>query len=237
MNGTASSRNTPMHLHILGTRGEIPKSAPRHRFHSGVLINGKVMLDLGERTFLRFKPLAIFITHLHPDHAAFVREPFAIRIPTYAPELGRYPFLRIAHAITIDTHKVRPLPTHHSSKVGSYAYLVEHLGKKILYTGDIVWMDAKYRKQVGKLDCVITEASYLREGGLVRKDKRGKLYGHAGIPNLVRMFKPHTKRIILTHFGSWFFKDIEKSRRALAALAKKHKVEIIVGYDGMTLSV
>ncbi len=28
------------------------------------------MLDFGERTFLRFKPLSIFITHLHPDHVA-----------------------------------------------------------------------------------------------------------------------------------------------------------------------
>jgi len=227
-----------MRILILGTRGEIVARAPRHHYHSGVLINGKVMLDFGERTFLRFKPLSIFITHLHPDHAVFMREPITFRrLPVYAPEKGAYPFLIPAEPVVVDTHHVRPIPTAHSAKVRSCAYLVERGGKRILYTGDIVWMDAAQRAKLGKLDCVITEASHLREGGLVRKDKKGRLYGHAGVPDLIRMFKPHTTKIILTHFGSWFFKDIEKSHRALAMMAKKYGVEIVVGHDGMTVVV
>lgn len=212
-------------------------SAPRHRYHSGVLIDGKVLFDLGERTFLRFKPLAIFITHLHPDHATFMRDPFEPRVPAYAPERGQYAFLRVAEPVTVNGHHVRPIPTHHSAKVRSCAYLIEHRGKRVLYTGDIVWMDTTYRKKLGRLDCVITEASYMREGGLVRKDKKGRLYGHAGIPNLVRLFKPHTKRIILTHFGSWFFKDIEKARTQIASLGRKYDIELIVASDGMSCVV
>jgi hypothetical protein len=98
-------------------------------------------------------------------------------------------------------------------------------------------MDKKYRSKLGKLDCVITEASYIREGGLVRKDKRGRLYGHAGVPNIIRMFKPHTSKIVLTHFGSWFFKDVQKARKKIAMLGKQCGIELVVGHDGMTVAI
>ena len=63
-----------MKLRILGTRGEIKSSAPRHSKHSGVLIDGKLMLDVGEKEFLDLKPGCVFITHLHPDHAFFIND-------------------------------------------------------------------------------------------------------------------------------------------------------------------
>jgi glyoxylase-like metal-dependent hydrolase (beta-lactamase superfamily II) len=62
-----------MNIKILGTRGEIKVSAPYHSRHSGVLIDNTLLLDCGEPEFLDYKPQAILITHLHPDHAFFVR--------------------------------------------------------------------------------------------------------------------------------------------------------------------
>ncbi|MBA3238189.1 MAG: hypothetical protein H0T62_07585 [Parachlamydiaceae bacterium] len=62
-----------MHLKVLGTRGEIEQSAPRHRKHSGLLINDELLLDLGEKSYLKYCPRWILLTHLHPDHAYFVR--------------------------------------------------------------------------------------------------------------------------------------------------------------------
>jgi hypothetical protein len=49
-------RNTlhdPMRLKILGTRGNILPSAPRYARHSGILVDSRILLDLGEATFLR----------------------------------------------------------------------------------------------------------------------------------------------------------------------------------------
>ena len=227
-----------MKIEILGTRGEIPASAPRYRNHSGVLVDGKILFDLGEAKFLRRKSKNIFITHLHPDHAVFVRNPMALSdVHVYAPEQSRSPFITIAKPVTIGACRVRPIPTHHSSKVKSCAYLIESGQKRVLYTGDIVWMDKKYRSRLGRLDCVVTEASYVHEGGLVRRDKTGRLYGHAGIPNIIRMFESHTNKFILTHFGSWFFKDVKGSHKRIAALGEKYGVKLIVAHDGMTFTM
>ena len=87
-----------------------------------------------------------------------------------------------------------------------------------------------------KVDLVITEGSYIRKGGLVRRDKEtGALFGHAGIPDLLRLFSPFTGHILLTHFGSWFYKDIRESRRKLKKLGKDYGITVHVGYDGMEL--
>ena len=74
---------------ILGTRGEIEASAPYHARHSGILIDDTLLFDLGEKEFLDYNPSYIFITHLHPDHAYFVRSGTSIpetNAIIYAPE-------------------------------------------------------------------------------------------------------------------------------------------------------
>ena len=78
-----------MRITILGTRGEIEQTAPYHSRHSGILIDGALMVDLGEREFLDLAPQAVLITHLHPDHAYFVRageERPPAGVPIFAPE-------------------------------------------------------------------------------------------------------------------------------------------------------
>jgi hypothetical protein len=66
---------------------------------------------------------------------------------------------------------------------------------------------------------------------------RGERWGHAGVPNLIRMFKPLTKKIILTHFGSWFCRDVAKGNDAIRALACDMHVEIIPAYDGFSINI
>lgn len=62
-----------MHIKFLGTRGEIEQSRPRHVKHRGILIDGELLLDLGEKSYLKYNSKWILITHLHPDHAYFMR--------------------------------------------------------------------------------------------------------------------------------------------------------------------
>ncbi len=125
-----------MKIRVLGTRGEIEESAPRHSRHSGLLVDGKLLFDLGEREFLEEKPRRIFITHLHPDHAFFVRakapEPFGL--PVFAPEKRPgVPGLRVFPGkMSYLGYFLRAIPTHHSLKVRSTAYLVEKGGRRLL---------------------------------------------------------------------------------------------------------
>jgi len=226
-----------MRIRILGTRGMIPLSAPRHRNHSGVLVDDVLLFDLGERTFLRRAPKAVFITHLHPDHAAFVAEPFAVPMPVYAPERGGFSFISVAKPVRIAGWRITPVPTEHSKRVKSCAYLIEKGRTRVLYTGDLFWMTRAARDTLGRLSAVITEGSFMQEGGAVRTGPRGERWGHAGIPNLVRMFRTHTDTIVLTHFGSWFFRDIPAARKRIAALGTRYGVRLVVAYDGMEMTV
>lgn len=231
-----------MQIKILGTRGEIEPTARLHSKKSGVLIDNKILLDIGEKKFLEQKSEIILITHLHPDHAFFVRNPNQIipkiAIPIFSPESYSHnvSVKKFVSKRRFDDYVITPIPTHHSLKVLSQAYLIETNNEKILYTGDMVWIDKKYHSKLRNLDLVITEASYIREGGLIKRDKKtGKIYGHTGVPNLMQLFSKFTKHILFVHFGSWFYNDIQAARKTLLNLGKAHNLKVHVGYDGMKM--
>ncbi|HRN78276.1 MAG TPA: MBL fold metallo-hydrolase [Candidatus Dependentiae bacterium] len=230
-----------MKIIILGTRGEIKASAPYHSKRSGVLIDNKILIDCGDKRFLQYNPTYILITHLHPDHAYFVRkhEVPDTHASIYAPEKYDQADIQVTNKkFKIGTYTITPIPTIHSIYVKSNAYIIEHNGKRILYTGDMIWIEKKYQKKIGKLDLVITEASFMRKGGMVRRQKdTGKIYGHTGVPNLINLFKKHTDTILFMHFGTWFYKDIKKARQEFHKLAQENNIHIIVGYDGLEVKV
>lgn len=232
-----------MHLKILGTRGEIEASLPRHSKKSGVLIDDILLLDLGEKQYLKYDPKWILITHLHPDHAYFMRrgkeEHPLTEAEIFAPEKPASHAIRILNQPTkIGPYHVIPIPTHHSKHVLSQAYLIEKGGISILYTGDLVWIDKKYHHLFKEVDLVITDGSYIREGGVIRKDpETEKLFGHNGIPNLIRLFRPYTKKILFIHFGTWFYQNVKESREKLLSLGKIYKINILVGHDGLDLEL
>jgi len=226
-----------MKIKILGTRGEIKISAPHYLNHSGILLDGKIMLDLGEEEFLKENPQAIFITHLHPDHAFFIEEKviFSSPIPIFAPEKNLYcPDIRvISKTQAVGAYQITPIPTLHSKRVKSQAYLIQKGNQKILYTGDLIWIEKKYHPYLKNLDLVITEASFLKKGGMVRRDKKtGEIFGHNGAPDLIHFFKRFTSRIIFVHFGSWFYQDIRKAKKELERLGANAGIKVEVGEDG-----
>ncbi len=229
-----------MRIEVLGTRGEIEESAPRHARHSGLLVDGRLLFDLGEPEFLEKKPQRVFLTHLHPDHAFFVRAPAPLGRAVYAPERrAGVPELRVFPGrIRWRGYAIRAVPTHHSLKVKSTAYIVEKSGQRLLYTGDMFWINKEYQPLLGRLDLVVTEASFLRRGGMIRRDRAtGVAYGHAGVPNLIELFARFTRHILLVHFGSWFYADMREARRTLRALGRENGVEVRAGYDGLRLDL
>ncbi|MFP3898610.1 MAG: MBL fold metallo-hydrolase [Dehalococcoidia bacterium] len=229
-----------MRIKILGTRGEVEPSIPYHSRHSGVLVDGTLLLDVGEREFLDYEPKGIFVTHLHPDHAFFVTEPAAIDIPIYAPE--EHPnasnIKTIGSGVQIGPYRVVPIPTHHSKKIKSVGYLVDNGRQKLLYTGDMIWINKEHHRLLDGLALVITEASFIRRGGMVRKDREtGQIFGHTGVPNLIDLFKQFTGHILFIHFGNWFYGGAKIARDKLYKLGRSAGASVHVGYDGMELDV
>lgn len=205
--------------------------------HSGVLVND-VLFDLGERSYLEHGPKAVFLTHLHADHAFFTEEESGpLPAPTYAPQRwDEHPEVQmIRSSREVSGLTVTAVPTVHSVSYRSNAYLIDDGCSRIMYTGDLVSIQRRYRDRLPEMDLVITDGSFIREGGLVRRDERGRPHGHTGIPDLVRFFSPFTPRIVFTHFGSWFFRDVDDSVRTIEALSGASSVE--AAHDGMVIEL
>ncbi len=222
----------------------IKPSHPKYRNHTGILVDKTVLFDIGEKEFLKTNPKYIFITHLHPDHAFFIEEKETSidkKIPIYGPINYKNKTLveKMKNEMRVESgHTIIPIPTHHSVKVDSQAYLIIKQNKNVLITGDLIWIDKRYHHLLDDLDLVITDGSYINRGGRVIKDKKtNQLYGHTGIPNLMDLFKEFTNKIAFLHFGSWFYKDIERSKQKIKDLAEEKKIEAIISYDGMELKV
>jgi ribonuclease BN (tRNA processing enzyme) len=177
-----------MRVTILGTRGNIANSAPGRANHSGILVGGALLFDLGEAAYLRYRPKHIFITHLHADHAAFMTSAMKLDAHVYVPEsTRRCPGATVVTgAVCAGSYRIIPIPIAHSHVVRSVGYIVESRGRRLFYSGDMVAIDKQYHSRLRHLDLVITDGSFMRKGGLVRTDRHsGERHGHAGIPDLV----------------------------------------------------
>ena len=201
-----------------------------------MLVDGRILLDLGEPSYLRRDPRQIFISHLHPDHASFLKTRAIPNVPLYLPERSSLaPAARLmSRPVRLGAHRVIPVPTEHAANARSLGYIVERGKRRVFYSSDMISIHRRYHARLGLLDLVITDGSFMRRGGLVRHDPvTGKRFGHAGIPDLVEFFSRFTRRIVVTHFGSWFYADIAESRRKIARLGDDARVS--AARDGMVI--
>ncbi len=134
------------------------------------------------------------------------------------------------------SYRIVPVPTVHSLKARSVGYVVEKGRRRVFFSSDLVAIEQRYHRRLRGLDLVITDGSYMRRGGLVRTDPAsGRPFGHTGIPNLVEFFRRFTSRIIITHFGSWFYQDIAAATRQIASLGDG--VRTSAARDGLVVDV
>lgn len=228
-----------MKIEILGTRAKIEASAPGHLYHSGFLIDDKILIDVGEEIFLEKNPDAIVFTHFHPDHAFFVPDQ-KIFLPNsliFGPE--SHPLVPKLKVITgsfeIEGYKFTPVPVIHALKLKSLGYLVEKNSKKVFFTGDVAWIEKNDIGGLPKVDLTITEGTFIRKGGRINR-KKNKIFGHTGIPDLIRILAPFSQKIVFTHLGNWFFDDPDKAAETIKAL-EPEETELITGQDGMTVNI
>ena len=80
--------------------------------------------------------------------------------PIYAPERARKEshFHVLSKPMKWKGYSITPIPTHHSKKVKSQAYLIKKGKQSLLYTGDLVWINKEYHPLFDGVDLVITEA-------------------------------------------------------------------------------
>ncbi|WP_424494523.1 MBL fold metallo-hydrolase [Salinimicrobium sp. GXAS 041] len=228
-----------MKIKVLGSRGKIEPSALKYQNHSGFLIDDKILIDVGEREFMTTNPEAIVFTHFHPDHAFFVSEEkkFTPEIPLFGPqEHPLIPNLKlISGKFDILGYSFTPVPVIHALKLKSLGYIVEKDKKRAFFTGDVAWIEKAYLQKIEKVDVVITEATMINKGGRINR-KKDKIFGHTGVPDLVRILSPLTNRIIFTHFGDWFFENVEKSPKILKDFSTPH-LGVIPAFDGLEFSL
>lgn len=98
-------------------------------------------------------------------------------------------------------------------------YVVEAGGRRVFFSSDLVSIERRYHRRLGPLDLVITDGSYIRRGGLVRID----------------FFRPFTSRIVITHFGSWFYRNIAASIRRIASFGDG--VRTSAARDGLVIDI
>jgi ribonuclease BN (tRNA processing enzyme) len=229
---------TAMHVTILG-----PEAISRHRRQDTRSIRESLSTASCYSTSAK-PPISIisrgiFITHLHPDHAVFTSAPDIGRdVKIYVPEpTKKAPNAHvIARTVRIDSYRVTPVPTIHSHRTRSVGYVVENKGRSFFYSSDMVLIEPQYHERLRGVEVVITEGSYIRKGGLVRIDRdSGEPYGHAAYLNLVEFFRPFARCIVITHFGSWFYKDIDASVRKVESLGDG--VRVVAAYDGLTIDI
>jgi glyoxylase-like metal-dependent hydrolase (beta-lactamase superfamily II) len=129
-----------MRITILGTRGNVKASAPKHARHSGVLVDGLLLLDLGEVAYLGHRVRHVFITHLHLDHAAFMASRLRPNADVFVPEAtSRFPEARVlSRPVRVDCYRIVPVPTVHSHRARSVGYVVESHGRSFFYSSDMI---------------------------------------------------------------------------------------------------
>src|SRR5205823_6358407 len=138
----------------------------------------------------------------------------------------------ISKPIKVGLYTVTPIPMFHSQRVKSVGFLVQKGTEKIFYSSDMIRIESKYHSALRELDLVVTEGSFIRTGGLIRLDAQNREpIGHNGIPDLVEFFSRFTRRMVITHFGTWFFKDIAKSRQKVESFS--NHLRVIPAHDDM----
>jgi glyoxylase-like metal-dependent hydrolase (beta-lactamase superfamily II) len=133
---------------ILGTRGNIEVSAPGRIKHSGILVDDRLLLDAGEKEYLKYRPRWIFITHLHSDHMALDAGEIPTDVPIYVPETSRsVPKAQIvsSESVAVGPYTVTPVPTVHSHRVKSVGYVVQSGNERFFYSSDMVRIGSKHQ--------------------------------------------------------------------------------------------
>ena len=231
-----------MKLVFLGTKGEIEESAPKHKYHSSLLIISnevKLLVDYGmlrKYSLDEIKPDAILITHAHPDHYAWLNEDIKTEIPVYltkeTADYGKFlpgntKIVEPGEKFEIRPFQCLPYRVIHSIRCPTVGYKIETPGQTLIYNSDLVDIVDKEKILEG-LDYYIGDGSSIR-ANLVRR-KGDQIFGHTRILTQMNWCQKYRISIIIfTHLGK---ETMEKEKEF-----REEHTEVILAYDGMELMI
>ena len=128
-----------------------------------------------------------------------------------------------------------PVPVIHALNLKSWGYVIVKDNKSVFFTGDVAWIEKAHLKRIGPVDLVVTEATMMQKGGRINR-KENKIYGHTGIPDLLRILSPLTKKIMFTHYGDWFYEDVKTSLEMLRNFTSP-KLAVVPAHDGLRIEI
>jgi len=180
-----------MKLTFLGTRGEVEETSKFHRNHSAVLLetHGKtILLDFGtswKGKLKLFDPDFIWLSHIHPDHAAGLKNE-RVEVPVYMTKetderlpKDKFPFLDrhiISGHFKFDSIAAEEVPVAHSTKAPTSGLIIETDEGKVGYFPDVLSIPDR-EKVLKDLTIYIGDGSSLTRD-IVRRIK-GKAVGHS----------------------------------------------------------
>ncbi|QXJ27379.1 Uncharacterized protein J5U23_00246 [Saccharolobus shibatae B12] len=211
------------------------------RVKSSILINDKVLLDLGPGAELRLEdmsthPKALFITHLHVDHFNGVFDYLVQRKIRQIPDLEIYStkgflevlnsYIRVGNNISakvyesdlprgkIDDMEIYSIQACHS--IYAVSYIISDGNTKVLYTGDTKEPCNTILENIKDVDLIIHETTCVNNCSA---------WGHTSIKQIFELFS--NKRIIATHI------PVEIEEKIISFANNK----ILIASDGLSLNV
>jgi phosphoribosyl 1,2-cyclic phosphodiesterase len=239
-----------MHLHFLGTRGEIEARTRQHRMHTALLVwhrAGRVMIDCGLdwlRRVRRLRPDAIVLTHAHPDHAWGLKN--GAPCPVFAPEQTWQTLqgCRVDDCRVISLRKPERIcgvafeafAVEHSLLAPAVGYRVSAGRACFFYAPDVVFIHERGAALRG-VQLYIGDGATVSHSFIRRRGER--LIGHAQVrTQLGWCAKERVSQAIITHCGSEIVTGNERQVAArIAATAHELGVEARIARDGMKVIV
>jgi ribonuclease BN (tRNA processing enzyme) len=229
-------------LTFLGTKGEIEEETPVHRFHSSILVElggTRLLVDYGllrSQTLDESAPVAVLITHAHPDHYSWLKQDVLSAIPVFLTQetldYGKFK-PQSSHVIVpmkkfkVGVFECMAYPVIHSIRCPAVGWKLKFEGKTLVYNSDLVDIVEKDAVLAG-VDWYVGDGSAV-EANLVRR--RGDvLFGHTRIITQVHWCEKFgIKHMVFTHLG-------RETLREEADFKAEHP-EVVFAYDGLEMEI
>jgi len=237
-----------MRVRFLGTRGEIEARTRRHARHSALLVDvgtGNVMVDCGADwlgEIDRLGPIAVVLTHAHPDHAAGLKK--GATCPVYATAetwsaIDRYPLadrvvVGAGRPFEIAGLRLVAFAVDHSLRAPAVGYRVEDGEASFAYVPDVARIGDP-RAALGGVDLYVGDGASLTRGILRRRD--GIPIGHASIrTQLDWCAEAGVREALFTHCGSQIVRGDERALSGrVAELGRAVGTRARLAFDGLEL--